>query len=238
MRPDAFYTTRILHNRKCTFLLYVLRYLPVILIGLFLSTPTFAQKDAKAKEILDKTSAAFNQSGGLSVSFVLNINDEIHNIKESFEGKMIIKGAKFFLEIPDQTVYFDGKTQWVYNKSIEEVSIIEPQPEDIQTLNPVSVFELYKTDCDYKYNGEKTDIQNRKVQEISLFPKNNKEDIRQVDVQINPGDWMPAFFRIVYKNMSEYRIYINKYQTKIDISDNQFVFDKEKYPKAYVNDLR
>jgi len=220
------------------FLPHILRYLSVIFIGLFVTTSIVAQKDTKAKELLDKSSVALNQSGGLSVSFTLNINDEMNKIKQSFEGQMLIKGAKFFLETPEQTVFFDGKTQWVYNKSIEEVSILEPQPQDIQTLNPISVFEWYKTDCDYKYQGEKTDIQKRKVPEISLFPKNKKEDIRQIDVQIYPGDWMPVFFRIIYKNKSEYRIYINKYQTQLTFSDSQFVFDKKKYPQADINDLR
>ena len=214
------------------------RFLSIILTGLFLSIPTFAQKDAKAKEILDKTSVMLNQSGGISVTFAININDEIQKIKESFEGQMLLKAGKFFLETPDLTVYFDGKTQWTYIKSIEEVNISDPQPQEIQTLNPILIFEMYKTDCDYKYNGEKTDIQKRKVQEVSLFPKDKNEEIKQIDIQINPVDSMPVSFRIIYKNKSEYRIFISKYQTKLNFPDSQFVFDKTKYPQAFVNDLR
>jgi len=212
--------------------------LSVIVIGLFALTPVSAQKDAKAKELMDKSSAMLNQSGGLSVAFTFNINDEANQIKQSFEGQMLVKGAKFFLDTPDQTVYFDGKTQWTYLKSVEEVSILEPQPQDIQTLNPIAIFELYKTDCDYKYKGVKVDIQNRKVEEVSLLPANKKEDIRQVDIQINPADWMPVFFRIIYNDKAEYKIYVNKYQSKVNLMDSQFVFDKSKYPKAEVNDLR
>ena len=210
----------------------------IILAGLLSAVPAFAQKDAKAKELLDKSSAVLNQSGGLSVSFTVNINDEINKIKQSFEGKILLKGTKFFLDTPDQSVYFDGKTQWNYNKTIEEVSILEPQPQDIQTLNPVSVFELYKTDCNYKYKGEKTGTQKRKVKEVSLYPTDIKGDIKQVDIQINPIDSMPVFFLIIYKDKSEYRIYINKYQTKLNLSDSQFVFDTKKFPQADVNDLR
>ena len=214
-------------------------YLLLIVIGLSFTTPAFAQKDAKAKEHLDKTSAMLNKSGGISASYIININDEVNKMKQSFEGEMFLNGAKFFFDTPDQTVYFNGKTQWVYNKTIEEVSILEPKPQDLQALNPVSVFELYKTDCDYKYNGEKTDIQKRKVYDISLFPKGkNNEEIKQVNLQINPSDFMPVFFHIIYKNNMEFRIYINKYQTKLTIPDSQFAFDKSKYPNAEVNDLR
>jgi outer membrane lipoprotein-sorting protein len=200
--------------------------------------PAFAQKDAKAKEILDKTSAMLNQSGGLSVDFTLNINDEINKVKQSFEGKIDVKGEKFYLETPDQAVYFDGKTQWSYIKAVDEVTILEPQPQEIRTLNPVSVFDLYKINCNYKYKGEKTGAQKRKVQEISLFPKDKKEEIKQVDIQINPSDGMPVYFYVVYKNKQEFRIYVDKYQTKLNLPDSRFVFDKKKYPKAEINDLR
>jgi len=216
----------------------ILLRLPVFFLGFLLAMPAFAQKDKKAKEILDKASAVINQAGGLSVSFTVNINDEVNNIKQSFEGQMFMKGSKFYFDTSEQTVYFDGKTQWVYNKSFEEVSIVEPQPQDIQALNPVAVFELYKTDCDYKYKGEKTDIQKRKVQEISLFPKDKKADIKQVDLHINTSDYMPVFFHVIYKNKLEYRIYINKYQTKLNLQNSQFVFDFKKYPNVEVNDLR
>ena len=220
------------------FLSSILHYLPVVLIGLFVATPALAQKNTKAKEILDKSSAALKQSGGMSVSFTFHINDAIHQIKQSLEGQMLLKEAKFYLDTSEQTVYFDGKTQWVYGKAIDEVSIQEPQPQDIQALNPISIFELYKTDFTHGYKGEKIDSKKRKVQEISLFPKNKKEDIKQIDIQINPSDWMPVFFRIIYKSKSEYRIYIDKYQTKLNLPDSQFVFDKKKYPQAKMNDLR
>ena len=232
------YTT---HNPKfseCIFISSVVRRLTVILFGLLITAPIVAQQDTKAKEILDQSSDALNRSGGLSVSFTININDDIRKIKESFAGQILLKGAKFYLDTPEQTVWFDGKTQWVYMKSVEEVSILEPQPQDIQSLNPIPVFELYKTDYDYKYIGEKTDIQKRKVWEIALSPKNKKEDIKQVNVQINPDDRMPVFFRVINKDKSEYRIYINKYQVQSNLTDNQFVFDKKKYPQAEVNDLR
>lgn len=238
MRRENSYSTNDRQNLLCAFLSSIRLYLPLLLIGLFFAAPASAQKDAKAKELLDKSSAALKQSGGMSFSFTFDINDEAHQAKHNFEGQMLLKGAKFFLDTPEQTVYFDGKTQWVYNRSVEEVSILEPQAQDIQGLNPISVFELYKTGFDYKYQGEKTDAQKRKVQEISLFPKDKKEEVKQVDIQIYSTDWMPVFFRITYKNKQVYCISINKYQTQLNLSDSQFVFDKKKYPQAEINDLR
>ena len=209
----------------------------LIVIGLSITTSVSAQKETKAKELLDKTSAMLSKSGGMSASCSISMNDEMNN-KQSFEGQFFLNGAKFFLDIPDQTVYFDGKTQWAYNKAYNEVSISEPAQQELQILNPILAFDIYKTDCDYKYIGEKTDIQKRKVHEISLFPKGKNEDIKQIVLQINPSDSMPVFFNIIFKNSMEFRIYIDKYQTKLTIPDSRFVFDKSKYPNVFVNDLR
>jgi outer membrane lipoprotein-sorting protein len=216
----------------------IYRFLLIVIAGSFTLAPVLAQKDAKAKALLDKTSTALNQAGGISASFTLHIKDDISDIQQSFEGQMFLKAEKFCFDTPEQAIYYDGKTQWVYQKPIGEVSILEPQPQDVQSLNPISIFEMYKKDCDYKHNGDKTDIQKRKVQEVSLFPKDKKEDIKQVDIQINPVDNMPVFFHIVFNNRSEYRIHISKYQTKQNLSDSQFVFDKSKFPQVEVNDLR
>jgi outer membrane lipoprotein-sorting protein len=210
----------------------------IILIGLFIAVPAAAQQDARAKELLDKSSDLLNRSGGVSISFTLHINDGNNNPIETLNGQMFLKGARFLAESQEMAVYFDGKTQWVYLKALEEISISEPRPQDLQTLNPVLFFETYKKDSDYKYNGEKTGAQNRRVHEISIFPKNSSEEITQVDLQINPSDFMPVFLYVIFKNNLEYRIHINDYQTHLNLPDSRFVFDLRKYPQAEVNDLR
>jgi outer membrane lipoprotein-sorting protein len=198
----------------------------------------FAQKDTKAKELLDKSSAAFTQSGDLSVSFTMNIKDVTNKVTESFDGQIRIKGNKFFIETPGRDIYFDGKTQWIHDKSYDEVNVSEPNSQEIQMLNPASIFEMYKKGCNYKYVGGKTDTKMQKVQEISLFPKDKKGDINRIDLQINETDNMPTLFHIFSKNDFENLIYINKYQTKLNLPDSLFVFDTKKYPETEIIDLR
>jgi outer membrane lipoprotein-sorting protein len=202
------------------------------------SASALAQKDAKAKDLLDKSSAKFSQSGDLSVSFTMNVKDIANKATESFDGQISLKKNKFLIEIPGRDIYFDGKTQWVHDKSYEEVNISEPGEKEVQTLNPAFIFELYKKDCDYKYTGAKTDTKMRKVQEVALFPKDKKGDITQIDLQINETDFMPVFIHIFYKNKLENLIYINKYQTKLNLPEGKFVFDAKKFPGVEMIDLR
>jgi outer membrane lipoprotein-sorting protein len=207
---------------------------------LFLLFPLlcFAQKDAKAKEWLDKSSAAFSQAGALSVDFTMNIKDAPHKLSESFEGTIDMKGVKFHINVPDMETWFDGKTQWVLQKEYDEVNISEPDAKDVQALNPATIFSLYKKGCNYKYTGEKTDSKGKKVQEVELIPQAKGSEMTKIVMQIGSGDFMPVKIHIVYKNKIENTIYISKYVKNANLTDSRFVFDKKKYPDAEIIDLR
>jgi outer membrane lipoprotein-sorting protein len=210
------------------------------LLFLFLSFTgaAFAQKDAKAKDILDKSSAAFTNSGNMSVYFTMDLKDVPNKQSMAYDGTIDLKGEQFHIDTPDSEIWFNGKTQWVLQKSWGEVNISEPTAQEAQALNPGTVFAIYKKGCKYKYLGTKTDVKMRKVHEIELIPENKKGEMKKIILQINVSDWMPVMFHILFANQIENIIYINKYQTKLNLSDNLFVFDAKKYPGAEIIDLR
>ncbi|GHV55902.1 membrane protein [Bacteroidia bacterium] len=208
------------------------------LIFFFLPFCLFAQKDAKAKEWLDKSSVAFNNAGALSISFTLNVKDVSNKLSESFDGLLDLKGTKFHLNTPDNEIWFDGKTQWILQKGYDEVQISEPSVQDAQALNPVVIFSIYKKDCNYKYRGEKTDEKGRKVQEVELIPQAKGNEMTRIIMHIGVNDAMPSQIRIFYKNKIENIIHINKYQKNTALTDNSFVFNPKKYPNVEIIDLR
>lgn len=214
------------------------KILLIIILLLPFTSLTFAQKDAKAKDILDKSSLAFSNGGNISAYFTMNIQDPANKRSESFDGNIDIKAEKLHIETPDNEIWFNGKTQWVLQKEWEEVNISEPSKQEVQTLNPALIFALYKNGGKYKYLGEKTDIKMRKVHEIELISQEKKGDIARIILQISATDFMPVMFHIYFANKIENTVYINKYQTKLNLSDSLFVFDAKKYPDAEIIDLR
>ncbi|MDR1436957.1 MAG: hypothetical protein LBI65_02445 [Candidatus Symbiothrix sp.] len=205
---------------------------------LWIAGAAFAQKDKKAGEILDQSSAAFSEAGNLSAGFTMNIKDTSAGQATAYDGVIDIKDNRFHINTPDNEIWFNGKTQWVLQKSWEEVNISEPSGEEAQMLHPGTVFALYKKGAHYKYLGEKTDIKMRKVHEIELIPQNKKGGIVKIILQINASDRMPVLFHIYFAGQVENLIYIDKYQTKLNLSDSLFVFDAKKYPDAEIIDLR
>jgi outer membrane lipoprotein-sorting protein len=205
---------------------------------LFLSTSLFAQRNNKAKEYLDKSSAAFSQAGSMSIYFTMNIKDAVNKVTESFDGKIDLKKEKFHLDIPDMETWFDGKTQWVLQKGWDEVNITEPDHREIQALNPTTLFEIYKSGCKYKYIGEKIDIKGKKAYEVELTPNARKNEITKIIMQISATDLMPVKIHLYYNNRIENIIHVNNYQKNLNLTDSLFVFDTNKYPDADIIDLR
>lgn len=205
-----------------------------LLLFLLLTTSVFAQKDAKAKEWLDKSSNAFSEAGNMSVSFTINIKDMSASIAESFEGTIDLKGSKFHLDTPEMEIWFDGKTQWLLQKEWEEVNVTQPSQEEVQTINPTTIFSVYKAGCNYKYLGEKKDIKGKNVQEVELTPLDKKNGITKIIMQISSSDLMPVKIQITYKNKIKNIIHINKYTKNLTLADSVFVFDVTKYPNAEI----
>ncbi|MDR1373286.1 MAG: hypothetical protein LBJ17_09285 [Dysgonamonadaceae bacterium] len=211
----------------------------VLLICLLTTFPAIAQKDIKAKEMLEKSEIAFNSSGAISAYFTINIRESVSRDIKSFDGTIYIKGNKFKINAPDYDVYFDGTTQWVYNKIHGEVNISDPDTTEIQTLNPSVIYQIYRKGCNYKFVGTKTDVKMRKVSEIILMPKSKKQDVRELTLQVNEKDFLPVYFHLKFKNNDlDNEIFINKYNINQNLSDNIFIFDASQFPDVEIIDLR
>jgi outer membrane lipoprotein-sorting protein len=212
-------------------------WLPVFVL-VFFPFLTFAQKEAKAKEILDKSAAAFSAAGDMSAYFTMDIKDTPNKQSTAFDGNIDLKANRFHIDMPDNEIWYNGKTQWVLQKGWDEVNISEPDGQEIRMLNPGTIFTLYKDGGKYKYLSEKTDIKMRKVHEIELIPKSKKNEITKIIVQIQATDMMPVMLHVYFSNKIENIIYINKYQTQLKHPDHLFAFDATKYPDAEIIDLR
>ena len=74
-----------------------------------------------AKQVLDKTAAALSNKGGVTANFTVTGK----NIG-STSGRISVKGRMFQATTPQAIVWFNGKTQWTYMKSQQEVNISNP----------------------------------------------------------------------------------------------------------------
>ena len=88
---------------------------------LFLTIPMVAQQP-DARDILDRAADAFRREGGVKITFSVRAPEGNTN------GSIRLKGDKFLLETEGVTTWFDGRTQWSYLASSDEVKFPNPLP--------------------------------------------------------------------------------------------------------------
>lgn len=177
-------------------------------------------------QILDRAAAVVGRSGGCSAAFTLS-----HPQTGKATGNIQIKGQKFHAVLGEMEVWFNGKTQCVYQASTEEVSISNPSAVGRQQMNPYTFISLYKRGYNAKH------VSRAGYYIVTLTPqKNTKPTLGVITLTIRKKDCVPTEIRF-HQNGQPVTIRINSLQAK-NQPDGLFQFNPKKYPNAEIIDLR
>ncbi|MBC8034261.1 MAG: outer membrane lipoprotein carrier protein LolA [Chitinophagaceae bacterium] len=215
------------------------------LATLFLGTSILAnaqnnsigKSDPEAKVILDKVSKKFKSYSSVQANFNLKVEDAKGKVQGNKTGIVLMKGGKYKVAITGQEIYSDGTTIWTYDKAANEVTITKIDP-TANTITPQKIFtNFYDKDFLYKLNGEKKEGA-KVIQEIELTPVDKSKPFHKVYVFVDKASQNIVSTRILEKNGNKYTYSINSFNTKANVTDAQFVFNKAKYPGVEEVDLR
>ena len=176
-----------------------------------------------AKEILDKAASVVNAKKGATADFVMS------GKYGNAAGTISIKGNKFVANTPQAKMWYDGKTQWTYMTSTEEVNVSTPTEAQQQTMNPYRFINLYNMG----YAMTKKEVKNGF--EVYLKATNPKRTITEMYITVN-NQFVPTNVKMKTAkgwtniNISNFR--------KASLPDTAFRFNAKDYPKAEVIDLR
>ncbi len=199
---------------------------------------SYCQQDPDARRILDVVAEKTKSCKSIQAEYELIIEDRKEDIKSDSKGQIIVKNKKYRLESEGSSVYYDGKTMWTYTSDNEEVVVTEPDTLDENFLsNPAKVLYFYNRDFKYRYVGEVTDY-NTRMHEIHLFPANLDQPYSRIKLYIDANKYLLSALSIVGKDGVDYNISLSNYVTDKDFDDSVFTFDKSKFKKAEIIDLR
>ncbi len=195
--------------------------------ALCLAMPVSAQNNARG--ILQRAAETFRRSGGVSASFA------IHSSEGNSTGIIRLKGEKFVLEAGGMTTWFDGRTQWTYLPSSDEVNISEPTDEELQTLNPYAWLYLY----DKGYDLQTLPAETSDIYKVKMSARSAEAQVEQLVLWLDKSSLHPMKFSITLAgNVEPTLITVRDYRTRQAYTDAMFVFDPAEYPMAEVIDLR
>ena len=106
------------------------------MLMLFCATTVMAADNGK--KILDKVADKIAISKGFTAKFSIS-GGKLNN-----SGTISVKGDKFCARVSNAIMWYDGKTQWVYNKKSDEVNVSHPKASAQQSMNPYNFLNLYK----------------------------------------------------------------------------------------------
>jgi outer membrane lipoprotein-sorting protein len=208
--------------------------LTACLLGAF--TALQAQYDPKALEILEAMSKKYKVIPSFEAAFSYRLTNEVEKINEEFKGKMMVKGDKYRLTLPEQEVINNGTTVWTYLPEAKEVNIdnFDLNSDD---LNPSKFYEIYKKGFKYLYLEDKTEG-GVLCEVVDLVPEKRDAQYFKVRMNIVKKDKTVHSWTMYDKAGNLYRYSITKFNPSAKLDDALFTFDPKKYPGVEVIDLR
>lgn len=212
----------------------------VFLLAIFSLGNIYAQKDKKAKSILDAMSTKYKSLD----SFQASLQQEIISTSQGKLGTMnieaTVKGDKYKLVINEQEIYNNTETVWRYVKDIDEVTIedADPDAEDLMSA-PSKIYTIYEKGFKYLYLGEQT-IDGVTYQVVDLSPdKSINVSFFKLTMYIDKKDNTLRQWEVFEKgNATKYVFKVKEFRGNVAVTDKDFEFDVTAHSEAEVVDLR
>ncbi len=211
----------------------------VLVFGLIFSLgKTFAQTDLKAKAILAEASKKYKSFNIVKANFTYSIVSPQSDINQTGKGTLYAKSKenKYNVQLKDQDLISDGKSQWTYLKEDREVQLSDVDNKQ-DALNPARLFTIYEKGYKYLYVGQ-SKISGKTFYSIDLTPTDSKQPFFKVRLSIDKISKLIRKAEIFDKSGNRYTYTIDSFIPNIKVPETVFSYNSIKNPGVEVVDLR
>lgn len=212
-------------------------YFAIVLVLMFVAV--YAQQDEKAKSILYQVSKKTSSFQSIQADFAFTMKNNSLGINEKNNGNMVLKGQKYYIDLPDVGVkiFSNEETIWNYMKDGNQVAITNIGDGGQELMDPTVLFNIYEKGFKSKFVKDTT-VAGKAIHVIELFPDNDATDISKISVNIDKSAMMLQSILMYDNGGNQYGIEIKNMVTNKTFPDSDFVFDAGKFPDVEVIDLR
>ncbi|MES2131650.1 MAG: outer membrane lipoprotein carrier protein LolA [Bacteroidota bacterium] len=195
-------------------------------IALSVQVSNAQDQDPKAKTILDDLSKTTKAYKTIVSEYLFTSLNKDKKLLEKQTYKVQVKGDKFKLDIPGNTIVCDGKKIWAFNKDANEVTIKKYDATNEDQLNPSKIFTMYETGYKYKFDKEEK-VGTATYNVITLYPsvKPEKKKFHTVKLYVDKTKKQIAKLIMLMKDGSTQTYEIKSFKPNVDLPDQGFVFD-------------
>jgi len=184
-----------------------------------------AQNDPDAKKILDAVKAKVKTYKGINAGFTLLSKSRSGKINNNVNGKISIKGNKYYIKDGGKEIFSDGSKTWNYNGD-DEVTVTAADAEDNELSPQKLLTDFYNKDFTYKLISSAGNFN-----EIQLTPVDKRKNFQKVNVFVDKSKMMITRAKVVDKSNNTIEFSLKNINTSSDIPDDTFVFNQKKYKK-------
>lgn len=196
-------------------------------------------QDPKAKGILDDLSKTTKAYKTITADYAFIILNKDKKQVEKQAHKVQVKGNKFKLDIPGNTIVCDGTTLWNYNKDAKEVTIKTFESTNEDQLNPSKIFTMYESGYKFKYDKEEK-VGTANCHVIDLYPsvKPEKKKFHTVKLYVDKVKKQVVKLTMLMKDGGQNVYEIKTFKPNVEIADPVFVFDTKGFKPDQISDER
>ncbi|HLP73998.1 MAG TPA: outer membrane lipoprotein carrier protein LolA [Bacteroidales bacterium] len=193
-----------------------------------------AQSDEAAVSVLDKFSEKASSAPSVFIRFHLINSSQVENTTDTLDGSVLIGRNKYRLELPDNIIFFNGESSWSYLPAEKEVTITKPDKDDDSFMSkPSAIFTAYKNGYKCRMIEERSNLYI-----IDMYPVDIKNEL--IRIRLTIGKPQLSLIRLEYKRRDGMTSTLNvpEYDLSQKPSNEEFIFQKEKYKGVEVVDMR
>lgn len=180
----------------------------------------------KAGSPLDGTLAKINSAKSVAVTFYYT------SAQAKVPGTLVMQQNRYKASSGNFSVWYDGKTMWVYNAKTQEVNISEPTAEELAQSNPFVI--LSSASAAYTVRRLAPD---KGLARVCLTPRIKGTGILRATVSIGKDSW-PKGIDVEFSSGDTMNFVVSKITPGKQLGADAFKFDPRKYAVSETIDLR
>ncbi|WP_335965380.1 outer membrane lipoprotein carrier protein LolA [Galbibacter sp. PAP.153] len=199
-----------------------------LIATIILSFSVNAQKDPKAKALLDDVYNKVKSYDNIYIDFKYALDNSAENIHQETKGDVTIQGDKYVFNYLGATKIFDGSKTYTIIPENEEVIIEANEGDSEGNITPSKMLTFYKEGYNYSWDILQ-DIKGRKIQFVKLTPIDSNSEIKEILLGIDAQTKHIYNLIEVGSNGTKTTITVNSFKTNEPISKSMFTFNQAKY---------
>ena len=206
----------------------------LFLFILLLSHPLLSQNTEAARKLLDEVSGKISSFKNIKFDFTYVLENRPENIRQETNGYVTISKDLYRINFLGFEQLFDGKMTYTIIPENEEITISDPEEESEFGINPSEILTIYKKDYAYQWDI-KQNVMGTPVQFVKLIPNEEKKELKNLLLGIDMRTKL--IYRLIEIGRYDTRttLTLKNIKTNINLRDDFFLFDKNKYPDYYIN---